>query len=119
MALTKKDYYEYIKSEKWQETRKRYYNSKLYKTFKSKKKGWNCYCCSASDVPLDLHHRSYKRLGEENIAIDLVTVCRECHEKIHHLMKESNVSLWKATKKIKSRHTKKQRKEKIKNGRLI
>ena len=39
-------------------------------------------------------------MGNEHIAIDLVPVCRECHQKIHTLVNESNFGLWGATKAI-------------------
>lgn len=111
MALGKSDYYNYIKSPQWQAKRKQYYSSKLYKTLKQNNKGWVCYCCGATDKQLDLHHRTYKRLGNENIAVDLVPVCRDCHHSIHELHKNSPVSLWTATKKIRARHNKRKRKE--------
>lgn len=104
MSLTKKDYYNYIKSEKWKETRKRFYDSNLYKNLKKGNKGWICYCCKSDSKPLDLHHRTYKRLGEENISVDLVPVCRDCHNDIHTLFKSvDKITLWEATKKIKNK----------------
>ena len=92
------NYYDYIKSEKWQQKRKEYYSSNLYKNLKGSGK-WNCYCCECNNKPLDLHHRTYKRLGNENISIDLIPVCRNCHDKIHKLEK-GGIQLWEATKKI-------------------
>jgi hypothetical protein len=100
MKLSKSQYYDYIRSDLWKEKKKQYYSSKLYKTLRQNNKGWVCYCCGVDNRPLDLHHRTYKRLGEENIAVDLVPVCRECHDKIHHYHKNNAVSLWTATKKI-------------------
>ena len=102
MKLNKSQYYEYIKSDLWKEKRKQYYSSKLYKTLRQNNKGWVCYCCGVDNKPLDLHHRTYKRLGEENIAVDLVPVCRECHNKIHIFHKSNPVSLWTATKKMRN-----------------
>jgi YgiT-type zinc finger domain-containing protein len=84
----------------WKEKKRQYYSSKLYKTLRHNNKGWVCYCCGADNKRLDLHHRTYKRLGEENIAVDLVPVCRECHEKIHDYFKNNPVSLWLATKRV-------------------
>ena len=105
------NYYEYIKSERWQIKRKEFYSSKMYKHLKGTGK-WNCYCCCRNDVPLDLHHRTYKRLGNERINIDFVPVCRSCHNEIHALFdskKEDRrkFNLWSVTKMIKN---KKQRK---------
>jgi hypothetical protein len=110
MPLSRSEYYGYIRSPAWAEKKRQYYASKMYKTLKSRNNGWICYCCFANDKPLDLHHRTYKRLGEENIAVDLVPVCRDCHEKIHKLHKSTKISLWSATKKIRKPA---KRKEKI------
>lgn len=100
--MDKEQYRRYLKSPQWQETRKRFYNSKMFKTYGLKSKSWCCYCCGVKDQPLDLHHRTYKRLGSENIAVDLVTVCRNCHEKIHkEFFSTEKSNLWESTKKIK------------------
>lgn len=65
------EYDEYMQSRRWQ-TRK-------YKLFK--KRGYVCEMCGASDVPLDVHHKNYDRLGCE-LDDDLLIVCRdECHPK--------------------------------------
>lgn len=81
-------YAEYINSEAWQKTRNRYKNSRLSQ---------NCYCCLRSDVPMDLHHKTYKSLGKENLN-HLTKVCRSCHEIIHEIVKEQKVHVWVATK---------------------
>ena len=106
MSLSKSDYYDYIRSPMWIEKKKQYYSSKMYKTLRRGNKTWCCYCCLTTDKRLDLHHRTYKRLGEENIAVDLVPVCRECHDKIHDYFKNNPVSLWTATKKFKKKKKK-------------
>lgn len=114
MAKDKINYYEYIKSEAWQEVRRRYYKSKMFRCF-SENDIWECYCCGANNVPLDLHHRTYKRLGNERINIDLVPVCRSCHTEIHILEKEYGLNLWGATKKVRQKYTKSKRKERKKD----
>ena len=101
------NYYNYIQSDKWQEKRKQYYSSKMNKLF-SMKSVWKCICCLKSGIPLDLHHRTYKRLGNEKLS-DLVTVCRKCHEMIHEHYKNDKTtrkSLWKSTTVIKKRNKK-------------
>jgi 5-methylcytosine-specific restriction endonuclease McrA len=109
MSLSKKDYYNYIKSEDWQKMRKKYYASGMRNLFKLQGK-WKCYCCLTDNVPLDLHHRTYKRLGEENLH-DLVPVCRSCHDLIHELFDSNRISLWSATKRIKNRFARKVKKQ--------
>ena len=77
-------YYDYIKSEAWQRKRTKFFSSKMWKTYpKGLKAGkFVCYCCG-SDDRLDLHHRTYKRLGRERINVDLICVCRNCHNGAH------------------------------------
>lgn len=64
-------YYEYLKSKAWQKQR--------LKTFK--RDGFKCVCCGAS-INLRAHHITYENLGAEEDG-DLVTLCKECHEKVH------------------------------------
>ena len=65
------DYQEYIQSEKWK------FKRDLVLLF------WQhrCSMCGRS-VNLHVHHRTYKRLGNEQLN-DLVVLCDRCHE-IHH-----------------------------------
>ena len=32
---------------------------------------------------LQVHHLTYKRLGDEDVKRDLITLCRKCHNKAH------------------------------------
>jgi 5-methylcytosine-specific restriction endonuclease McrA len=70
-------YAEYIRSEAWQEVRRRFWASKLPK---------ECYCCGREDGPMDLHHRTYKNLGNERL-MDLVPLCRDCHLTVHEMVR--------------------------------
>lgn len=45
-----------------------------------------CQLCNAADQILDVHHRTYERLGNEKPS-DLIVLCRSCHER-HHLRSE-------------------------------
>ena len=40
-----------------------------------------CQICCRQDQPLEVHHRSYRNLGNEEMD-DLITVCRTCHKAI-------------------------------------
>ena len=96
------NYYDYIQSSDWQQKRKKYYSSDLKKQF-NLKNSWKCVCCLSDNVSLELHHRTYKRLGNEHLK-DLVCVCRSCHQLIHDHYKNdksSRKSLWKSTNVIK------------------
>jgi hypothetical protein len=46
--------------------------------------GHRCQACNASgdDIVLDVHHRTYDRVGNEGPA-DLIVLCRKCHGAIH------------------------------------
>ena len=71
-------YRDYLNGAEWAETKSRY---------RASKKLQSCLVCRAPNV--DLHHRSYKRLGHERCD-DLVALCREHHEQLH----EEGFDLW-------------------------
>lgn len=68
-------YNDYLKSEHWKDLRARYFKSKLPRT---------CKICESSRV--ELHHRSYKRLGHERLD-DLIPLCRTHHQALHDWFK--------------------------------
>jgi 5-methylcytosine-specific restriction endonuclease McrA len=89
------NYYEYLKSSEWKEKKKKFYSSGYFK------KGIFCMCCKAKDKPLEVHHKTYKRLFKERLS-DLFSACRECHQNIHNLhktRKSQKNNLWSATYK--------------------
>ncbi len=92
MTERSRRYKEYIQSEDWQAVRKRYFKSKLWK-----RQGKTCWCC-AKEGKVDLHHKTCKSLGNENLN-HLVAICRSCHDKAHDLVKVGN-SLWIAAKRV-------------------
>jgi len=65
------NYFDYINSKAWKKRRVRYY----------RKYGKYCDICG-STVGIQLHHRTYIRLGSEADA-DLQALCRGCHENTH------------------------------------
>ena len=96
-------YHAYITSPEWQKTRARYFASNMPKS---------CLGCGTRDGPLDLHHRSYATLGNENL-LDLVLLCRTCHENVHKIIdrQKGKHKLWRATKRITNKLRLKKRKE--------
>lgn len=66
------NYYTYIISNQWRDNPARLAELKA--------SGFRCRICNASeaDVRLEVHHRTYERLGCER-ADDLTTLCRDCH----------------------------------------
>jgi len=86
-------YQQYLQSEHWQDVRKRYWKSKLY--------NGGCYACGAKNKPLQLHHKTYKRIGKERLN-DLLLLCADCHKASHNLVKSDwKGSLYGAAKRIK------------------
>jgi hypothetical protein len=61
-------------SEPWRETKRRYRSSDYPQ---------RCLICVSRDF--DLHHRSYARLGAEEL-FDLVPLCRAHHDQLHELL---------------------------------
>lgn len=63
------------------------------------------------DPNVDLHHKTYKRLGEERLT-DLLPLCRLHHDLAHDLEQEgrqtgaeaSSVSLWSVAPILRERH---------------
>ncbi len=90
------DYNSYLKSNLWGKTRKRFFSSKIVKRMVLTKGKPYCECCFASGCVLELHHRSYNSLGNEDLD-HLILVCDPCHEAIHRRSKQENVDLWTAT----------------------
>lgn len=86
-----KSYAEYLRSDHWRDLRNRYYESKLSS---------RCYVCGSRGV--DLHHKTYKRLGQEYLW-DLVPLCRGHHQAAHDLcgsQGDRNADLWWAARRL-------------------
>jgi hypothetical protein len=66
------EYKEYIRSRAWDTKR----------VLVLKRANYTCEGCGMKGKPLDVHHKTYKNLGDEFL-FELVAVCRECHERIH------------------------------------
>ena len=66
----KNNYLNYLKSEHWQETKKKY----LLPDSK-------CRVCNQKEG-LELHHKTYVNIGKETEE-DFLILCRGCHKKIH------------------------------------
>ena len=62
----------------------RYMSSDLWKQkrlARIEKDGYKCKLCGSA-INLNVHHITYERLGREPLD-DLITVCADCHEKLH------------------------------------
>lgn len=66
------DYDEYMQSEKWREVREQ----------RLEFAQGRCELCNRGESTLEVHHRTYERLGEENLS-DLIALCSTCHKTFH------------------------------------
>lgn len=46
--------------------------------------GWSCALCDTTKS-LEVHHKTYARLGHERMS-DLVVLCWRCHRRHHHTL---------------------------------
>lgn len=97
-------YKEYLHTKHW-----KLLKSKIYKKYK-----YNCaYCKTNHDI--DLHHKTYERVGNENIG-DLVYLCRLCHKAVHDgLISDNKLKLQLKAKNKRSKKKKKKVKHSQKN----
>jgi 5-methylcytosine-specific restriction endonuclease McrA len=70
-------YQQYLLSAEWRAIRQ----AKLAEA------GYRCILCNRSG-PLQVHHRSYARLGREHSS-DLVVLCKNCHQRHHGVLEGS------------------------------
>ena len=75
LAEHKTTYAEYLDTEHWKTTRKRFWESKLH--------NGACYSCGSKEK-LQVHHKTYRRIGKERLT-DLCLLCDECHGRTHEL----------------------------------
>ena len=73
-ALDALPYDEYLKTLHWQYVRKA----------ALKRAKYTCQSCSAVNVPLHVHHKSYYRRGHER-RTDLIVLCEDCHKRVHNI----------------------------------
>ncbi len=69
--MHKTEYIEYLKSDEWKERRK--YLMELA--------GGSCSKCG--EKATQLHHLNYDNLGDEELEVDVIALCKDCHEEIH------------------------------------
>jgi 5-methylcytosine-specific restriction endonuclease McrA len=71
------EYDAYMRSEQWQQKRAE----------RLKIAGYCCEMCNRPEANtkngLQIHHITYKNLGNEDVFTDLIALCPSCHRKIH------------------------------------
>lgn len=45
-----------------------------------------CGCRGTTTIPLEVHHITYRNIGNEDVYKDLLTLCRSCHRNVHIMM---------------------------------
>jgi hypothetical protein len=73
-ALRRLPYIEYLRTAHWQRVR----------TLALEQAGHMCDLC-ARDLHLEVHHRTYERLGFERQS-DLIVLCHDCHRDFHRAL---------------------------------
>jgi hypothetical protein len=87
-------YQEYLASEHWKDLRRRFWASKLHNR--------TCFVCGKGNVPLDVHHNSYRKMGREPLW-HLCLLCRDCHTTTHKFLKTRQKGcLWGAARALKN-----------------
>jgi hypothetical protein len=83
--------FEYLVSDHWWDLKERY-RATVHLTGQDagyRKRGLPQTCVVCRDKNVDLHHRTYARLGEEHLD-DLVPLCRTHHDQLH----DEGLDLW-------------------------
>jgi hypothetical protein len=95
-------YRDYLKTRHWANVRRRFISSKLF--------DGGCALCKRREK-LQLHHKSYKRIGHEYLW-DLVMLCDHCHSTTHTANRNPTSqkhNLWNAHKRVGKRMRKAER----------
>jgi hypothetical protein len=87
-SLGFRTYADYLRSPEWAAVKWRYRRSK---------RPQGCQLCGAK--PVDLHHRTYKRIGGKEHLSDLVALCRQHHDQAHAEHQGDPQSLHRATRR--------------------
>lgn len=92
-------YAAYLAAPHWQQLRRRFYASARVELMRKHFGRPVCQFCLRGDRQLELHHRTYARIGRERMA-DLVLLCGDCHEKCHQTARRGRTSIGTATEYI-------------------
>ena len=75
------DYNNYLHSQAWAETRQRFFAQV----------GRLCIC---GEQATQVHHKTYKNIGKENLLTELVGLCDNCHRKVPQLRNPDGKEYW-------------------------
>ena len=77
--MTDQEYADYLKSETWRKKAEQRMQIDGYRC-------QGCGSCGTAENPLEVHHLSYKNLGNEDAFTELVVCCHMCHKNLHKIM---------------------------------
>lgn len=89
-----------------------YLLSPSWKRKKNQVKYWHgnrCHICNKRHV--DIHHKTYKDIGNENQKFHLIPLCRFHHEQVHIFCRKEQLDYWHGTEKYIKLHSKKKKKK--------
>ena len=92
------DYHAYLKSKAWWMKKRELLNGKDVK----------CFVCWDRKGPYEVHHKSYRRLGNERLE-DLIVLCPKCHADLHgrlsvYTVRDRYSMLWNESTKMMKEH---------------
>jgi hypothetical protein len=99
----KEEYHEYLKTDTWFEKKQRVL----------KRDSYRCRLCNSPNR-LNVHHRCYPEVFGEEQDDDLLTLCKNCHEKFHEVQ-----HLSKTPEKKKRNKMSKTQRRKLKNKKKL
>ena len=81
MTTLQKEYHSYLNSTDWKRRRQGIID----------RDGGRCRLCNSTKI-LTVHHRLYEAVRGEEADVDLITLCRKCHDNFHgirHLSRQA------------------------------
>jgi hypothetical protein len=71
-------------------------------------------CIDCGSKKIEIHHKTYKDIGNENQKWHLLPLCRKHHQGVHNYAHEHRVNYYQATEKIYGRYYSTKNKNKLK-----
>lgn len=78
-------YADFLNSDLWKSQKEKFYVLQEYP--------YHCFICGEYNSTFNVHHKTYKRLGVEDLKKDLFLLCRDCHQKVHYIEHNTKIPL--------------------------
>ena len=85
------EYRKYLASPRWAEKKRQLFAATDFPV---------CFKCGCWDIPFQVHHLTYARVGGDELLEDLAIVCVPCHDEIHALKNAIKKMYRKRRKKV-------------------